>query len=154
MYASKCTLCTLCVPQKCAFFQRQWIRRFKEGEVHVHFCTFCVPKKCAFFQRQWIREAETKRSQCTPQNVHFAHYVYPKSVPSFEDNGFVGSKKEKCMYTFAHFVYPKSVPSFRQLRTERMRSYYTVQNVHFAHFVYPKSVPSFEDNGFAALKVR
>jgi len=93
----------------------------------------------------------SKKEKCM---YTFAHFVYPKSVPSFHDNGFVGSKKEKCMYTFAHFVYPKSVPSFRQLRTERMRSYYTVQNVHFAHFVYPKSVPSFEDNGFAALKVR
>jgi len=47
----------------------------------------------------------------------FAHYVYPKSVPSFNDNGFVKLKLREVnvrlkMYTFAHYVYPKSVPSF------------------------------------------
>jgi len=111
--------CTLCVPKKCAFFQRQWIReaetkRSQCTPQNVHFCTLCVPKKCAFFQRQWNRGDETKRSQCTPQNVHFAHYVYPKSVPSFNDNGIVEMKLREVNVHFCTLCIPKKCAFFQR----------------------------------------
>jgi len=65
-------------PKSVPSFNDNGIVEMKLREVNVHFCTLCIPKKCAFF-------------------------LY---------NGFIGSKLEKLMYTFAHYVHPKSVPSF------------------------------------------
>ena len=142
--------------------------------IHAH---FGIPKKGAFFHR--LFEITTKRLSipCTfycTQNVHFAHYVHPKRVPSFNDNGFIDSKLEKWMYTFAHYVHPKSVPSFSNLEPNvwEVTILFKMYTLHIlctqkvcllsttmysqrwkydkytrfciAHFGIPKSVPSFK----------
>jgi hypothetical protein len=66
----------------------------------------CTQKVC-LLSVQWIY-----RFKVGEVNVHFAHYVYPKSVPSFRDNGFVELKLREVnvrlkMYTLHIMCTPK-----------------------------------------------
>lgn len=63
-----------------------------------------------------------------------AHFVYPKSVPSFDDNSKIRFKVERsgCTLFFAHFVHPKSVPSFTS-ECEQLQNYFE----RLAHFTVP-----------------